>query len=145
MRRIAIAALCLLASAVTAGAQGPLANAAGLQAPVLRAARDIPRGATIAAADIAADSSADAAAVDGWVTKRLVRRGEALREPAIARPQLIKQGTLVKLQASVDGVTVERDGTALNGGSLGDVVRVRLDAQRTVTGTVAGPATIKLP
>ena len=97
------------------------------------------------AADVAADSAADATTIDGWVTQRVVRRGEVLREPAIARPQLIKSGSAVHVQASVDGVLVSRDGTALNTGSLGDQVRVRLDAQRTITGIVAGPATVKLP
>ncbi|MBI1809962.1 MAG: flagellar basal body P-ring formation protein FlgA, partial [Gemmatimonadetes bacterium] len=106
---------------------------------------DLSRGATLGAADIAADSSADPAAIEGWVTQRVVRRGEVLHEPAITRPSLVKAGTPVHLQATVDGVTVSRDGTAITAGSLGDQVRVRLDAQRTVTAVVAGPATVKLP
>jgi len=111
----------------------------------LRAARDMARGTVLASTDIVADSSADARRYDGWITRRIVRQGEVLKEPAIGQRLLVATGSRVRLEAVVEGVVVSRDGIATAAGSLGDKVRVRIDAQRAVTGTVTGPATVRLP
>jgi len=111
----------------------------------LRAAHDIARGTVLAYTDIVAESSADAKRYDGWITRRIVRQGEVLKEPAIGQRVLVANGSRVRLEAVVDGVVVSRDGIATAAGSLGDRVRVRIDAQRAVTGTVTGPATVRLP
>ena len=111
----------------------------------LRAARDMARGTVLASTDIVADSSADAKRYDGWITRRIVRQGEVLKEPAIGQRLLVATGSRVRLEAVVEGVVVSRDGIATAAGSLGDKVRVRIDAQRAVTGTVTGPATVRLP
>ena len=111
----------------------------------LRAARDMARGTVLASTDIVADSSADAKRYDGWITRRIVRQGEVLKEPAIGQRLLVATGSRVRVEAVVEGVVVSRDGIATAAGSLGDKVRVRIDAQRAVTGTVTGPATVRLP
>ena len=111
----------------------------------LRAARDMARGTVLASTDIVADSSADAKRYDGWITRRIVRQGEVLKEPAIGQRLLVATGSRVRVEAVVEGVVVSRDGIAAAAGSLGDKVRVRIDAQRAVTGTVTGPATVRLP
>ncbi|MFI5309624.1 MAG: flagellar basal body P-ring formation chaperone FlgA [Gemmatimonadales bacterium] len=117
------------------------------QAPVPRAAREIPRGTVLSVADVEGDSAvlAGASTLAGWVTRRVVRQGEPLREPAVAPPQLLQTGTSVVIRATFSGVTVAREGIALSGGSLGQHIRIRLDAQRIITGTVSGPATVRVP
>ena len=152
--RALLAGLLLVAGVRAADAQGAVASAtqgvkvasAGRVAPAtLRAARDLPRGLVLSLGDIVAEADGNPASIDGWITRRIVRQGEALREPAIAPPQLVHAGAPVRVQATVDGIVVSRDGTALGPGVLGERVRVRLDAQRTITGPVTGPATISLP
>jgi flagella basal body P-ring formation protein FlgA len=143
-----IAAGMSLAFALTArgaGAQSASNAAAPPTAPV--AARTIPRGTTLAAVDIATDSADDiqAAALVGWITRRIVHEGEPLRAPAIAPPHLVHAGGLVTISAIVEGVAASRDGTALADASLGEHVRVRLDAQRIITGTVTGPSLVRIP
>jgi flagella basal body P-ring formation protein FlgA len=106
------------------------------------AARDLARGVELTAADIAGDSAA--ASRVGWITRRLIRAGEPLKEPAVAPAQLVHAGSEVTIRAESGGVIVTRTGTALSSGSLGERVRVRLDSQHTITGIVASPATVKV-
>jgi flagella basal body P-ring formation protein FlgA len=141
-RLVAIAAAVAVALTVAA----PLAHAQGpVGQPV--ASRDLARGVVLTRDDIECDSTASTSAMRlvGWGTRRLVRKGEPLREPAVAPPVLVTAGSSVTVRATVGGVTATRDGTAMAGGALGERVRVRLDTQRYITGTVAGPATVHIP
>jgi len=110
------------------------------------AAHDIPRGVELTAADIAADSAGTATAASriGWVTRRVIRAGEALTEPSVSQPQLVHAGASVTVRAETGGVVVTRPGTALMSGSLGERVRVRIDSQHIVTGIVSASATVKI-
>jgi len=110
------------------------------------AAHDIPRGTELTAADVAPDSAPTGASASrvGWVTRRVIHAGEPLREPAVVPPQLVHAGADVTVRAESGGVVVTRAGTALTSGSLGEHVRVRIDAQHIVTGIVAAPATVKI-
>lgn len=113
-------------------------------APV--AAREIPRGVELTAADVAPDSAPTGASASrvGWVTRRVIHAGEPLREPAVEPPQLVRAGAEITVRAESGGVVVTRSGTALTSGSLGDRVRVRLDSQHFIYGIVAAPATVKI-
>jgi flagella basal body P-ring formation protein FlgA len=139
MRRMLATALALVACCAVprfVAAQGhPLA------------ARELARGTVIAAEDVATDSvaAADVARITGFVTRRVVRKGEALREPAVSPAPLVANGSAVMVRATVEGVTVARSGTALSDASLGSTVRVRLSSQRTVNTIVTGPATVRIP
>jgi flagella basal body P-ring formation protein FlgA len=132
VRRILIAFLGIACAALCLHAQGT----------VPLAAHDIARGVELTAADIAGDSTSVSRI--GWVTRRVIHEGEALKEPAIAPAQLVKAGSEVTVRAESGGVVVTRTGTALSSGSLGDRVRVRLDAQHTISGIVAATATVKI-
>jgi len=101
------------------------------------AARDLARGTVLVAADISGDSAATRAIV-GYVAKRIVREGELLRAPAIAPAPMIESGSSVMVQSSIGGVTATREGIAMNGGTMGDRIRVRIDGRRTITGVIAG-------
>jgi flagella basal body P-ring formation protein FlgA len=123
-----------------------VASCARAQSAAPLAARDIPRGVELTAADIVPDSAGAAihAARIGWVTRRVMRTGETLDEPSVAPPQLVHAGANVTVRAETGGVVVTRPGTALMSGSLGERVRVRVDSQHIVTGIVAAPATVRL-
>lgn len=76
---------------------------------------------------------------DDWVGQTAARNltaGMALRQTMVKAPQLFKPGTGVKVLAQGGGFTVTSSGKALEGGSVGQTVRVRMDNGRTVTGTV---------
>jgi len=124
----------------------PRATAQATAQATPRAARDLARGVTLSAADIATDST-DVAPhrIVGWVTRRMIRRNEPLQTPAIGPPLLVRAGAGVRIRLLADGFTVARDGTALVAGALGDHVRVRLDGTHSVTGVVAGPALVRIP
>ena len=132
--RFAIAFAGIVCVGASLHAQGPAA-------PV--AARDLPRGVELTAADLSGDTTA--ASMVGWVTRRVIRAGEQLKEPAVEPPQLVRAGSEVVVRAEYGGVVVTRPGTALASGSLGDRVRVRLDVQHTITGIVASRATVRIP
>jgi flagella basal body P-ring formation protein FlgA len=129
---VACAALCLHAQAVAPIA--PVVPTTPL------AAHDIPRGTELTPADIAGDTASRV----GWVARRVIHEGEQLKEPAVVPPQLVRIGSEVTVRAEAGGVVVTRVGTALSGGALGDHIRVRLDAQHTITGIVASAATVKI-
>lgn len=142
MNRLRLASLSGIAVAALAIAASPAR--AQRAAPV--AARDIPRGTELTAADIAADSGSANAPLSliGWVARRVIHEGEALREPAIDSPRLVRAGADVTVRAELGGVVVTRPGTALMAGSLGERVRVRIDSEHFVTGIVAAPATVRI-
>lgn len=124
-----------------------LAPCARAQASDARAAHDLARGTTLTAGDIVVDSGAapTPSLPLGWVTRRIVHTGELLHAPAIAPPQLVRAGTNVTISAATGAVIASREGIAMSGGALGEQVHVRLDARRTITGTVAGPASVRIP
>lgn len=76
---------------------------------------------------------------DDWVGKTAVRNltaGMALRQTMVKAPELFKAGAGVKVLVQGAGFQVTSSGKALQGGSVGESVRVRMDNGRTVIGTV---------
>lgn len=108
------------------------------------AARELPRGAVIALADIRADSAVHAERLLGWEVRRLMRAGEPVREPAVAPPTLVNAGATVAIEAIVAGVRVTRTAIALGRGTRGDRITVRLDVHRTLPAVVTGPGLVRL-
>jgi flagellar basal body P-ring formation protein FlgA len=123
------------------------ASRAAAQTTTPVAARTLARGATLTQVDIDTGFAPDSevSALIGWVTRRIIRQGEPLKVPAVEPPVLVRTGTMATVRAVVDGVSAERTGIALSDAALGTRVRVRLDAGRTITGTVTGPALVRLP
>lgn len=135
VRCVAISGLlCLVAAA-------PLAHAQA--AP--HATRNLERGHALRLADITSDSTDPATRrVVGWVTRRAVRTGEPLRSPAIGPPPMVRTGETISIQLVAAGIRLTREGTALTSGSLGDRVRIQLANDRSLTGVVAGPSTVRI-
>lgn len=99
-----------------------------------RAARLMPRGTVITAGDIMllGDSLPRTLPV-GWITRRVVQSGEALRPPAIGRAPVILSGTRVTITAGSARVAISRSGTALADGAPGDTIPVRVDRANTIS------------
>ncbi len=133
-------ALCLAAFAATAGAQQ--AQAASGEQPA-RAARVIPRGTVLSADDIMfLGDSIPAVLPIGWVTRRVVQVGEALRPPAIGQAPVVHNGSNVQVRAGNARLSVQRFGTALEAGAVGDTIRVRLDRAASIHAIVRDSITV---
>jgi flagella basal body P-ring formation protein FlgA len=117
------------------------------------AARDLMRGTILSSTDIKwtdttlTDGSTPIAATGvapGWVARRVIRAGEILQEPGVAKPDLVSAGDAVDVIYSAPGVAVRVRGTAVGRGSKGDEVYVRLDNRRRLRGIIAGPNTVRV-
>jgi flagellar basal body P-ring formation protein FlgA len=120
----------LLLSAMPAFAQ---------EAPV--AAADLPRGTVLAAEHVAPPVDS---AVLGWVTRRTVSKGEPLRAPAVAPPDLVKSGEVVRLVWRQGGIEIQLVGKAMGSAGKGETVQVRVDSKRRFAGVVEGPGLVRM-
>ncbi len=135
MGALVVAAAVAVALAATRGAaQEP----SGGGTPV--AARTLPRGAALAAEDVVGDP----AALEGWVTRRVISEGEALREPAIAPPDLVTAGEVVQVVWKHGGIELRLVGRATSSGALGERVQVRVDSRRRFAGLVVDRALVRM-
>jgi len=133
-------AVCLVALGARAEAQQP--QAASGEQPA-RAARVIPRGTVLSADDIMIlGDSIPAVLPLGWVTRRVVQVGEALRPPAIGRSPVVANGAMVNVRTGTARVAAVRIGTALEAGAVGDTIRVRLDRAASISAIVRDSATV---
>lgn len=129
------------------------------------AARAIPRGALLTAADIAyaADArpkhvvphsvalldtiprpASQADTLIGWTARRMIAAGELLRAPAIIPPQLVKAGDLVELQWQDGSILITTKGRATKSASVGERVMVRLTPQQSIEGSVVGAGRVRV-
>lgn len=141
MRAVArvVVVLVSLAAAERASAQQ--------SAPVVVAARDLPRGAVLERSDLRYPAGAvpDSAAPPlGWVTRRVIGAGEPLREPAVAAPEWVRNGTPVQLLWKSGAVELRLTGRAMGSGARGERVWVRVDARRRFAGIVEGPGVVRM-
>lgn len=139
---------------------------AALLVPGLRAgaqavaARDLPRGHVLTAADIrqggARPEPRDArnATLVGWTTRRVITAGQPLREPAVAPPaaaSAITPGQRVAVLFREAGIELRLAGVAAGAAPLGARVKVRVDPTsragqpRRLEGTVVAPGVVQLP
>jgi flagella basal body P-ring formation protein FlgA len=116
---------------------------------VLVARHDLARGVALTAADVDTVVTADAPhptphALDGWLTRRVIRAGEPLRAPAVEPPPLIARGARVTVVWETAGLRVTREGTAVGAAHRGERVVVRVDGLRRLAGiaTDAGTVTV---
>ena len=76
---------------------------------------------------------------DDWVGQTAARNltaGMALRQTMVKAAQILKPGAAVKVLVQGGGFVVTSSGKSLEGGAVGQNVRVRMDNGRTVIGTV---------
>jgi flagella basal body P-ring formation protein FlgA len=144
LARTAAITLALVAFAGAADAQEQPAG----KGTVPVAARDLPRGAVLERQDIAlAPAEGGGEAVtdpEGWVTRRVIAKGEVLRKPAITRPDLVASGEVVQLVWRQGSVELRLIGRAMGSAARGERVHVRVDGKRRFTGVVEGPALVRI-
>lgn len=123
---------------------------AGVWRNVMVAARDLPRDHTVRVDDM--ESAAEirwgepderaAASPEGWSTRRLVREGEPLVEPAVQPPLVVRPGQSLELVWRRGAVSVRAAGKAAGSAALGGSVLVRTDSGRRIQGKVVGPGVV---
>ncbi len=122
-------------------------------ADVVVAARALPRGQRLGAADLRLAKRdlaglnhgyyRDPAELQAWETRRSVRAGTVLTPTAVAPRKLVRNGEAVTLVAAAGRLRVAARGKALGDGAEGHTVRVRNSATgRVVEGRVIGPGRV---
>lgn len=115
------------------------------------AARDLERDVVITTEDIAYRRTVEwgaprpvGAVQAGWTTRRRVAQGQALEEPAVAPPAVVRAGEPVRALWSRGTITLTLEGTALGTAAVGEKVAFRTDSGRRLLGVAAGPSTIHI-
>lgn len=101
--------------------------------------------ATEAEVDWAEESAPVMAQPEMWVGQVAARQlmaGQALRQAMVRPPQLFRAGAQVKVVAQGPGYAISSAGQALSPGGVGQIVRIRMDNGRIVSGTVNESGTV---
>lgn len=101
--------------------------------------------ATEAEVDWAAETAPVMANPEMWVGQIAARQlvpGQALRQTMVRAPHLFRAGAQVKVVAQGPGYSVTSAGQAMSAGAAGQIVRIRMDNGRIVSGTVSENGTI---
>lgn len=80
----------------------------------------------------------------GQVATRPLTTGQALRQNMIRPAQLFQAGTQVRVVAQGTGFQITSDGQALSAGVLGQLVKIRMDNGRVMSGVVLDARTVKI-
>jgi flagella basal body P-ring formation protein FlgA len=87
----------------------------------------------------------NAEAIAGQAARRALRARQPLFAFDLAKPVVVKKGTLVTLVFSLPGIELTAAGQALADGGKGDTIPVlNARSRRTIEGRVAGPGTISV-
>lgn len=78
----------------------------------------------------------------GQVAARPLVAGQALRQSMVRAPQLFRAGAQVKVLAQGPGYAVTSAGQAMSAGVAGQIVRIRMDNGRIISGTVNESGTV---
>lgn len=124
---------CLLASLMFMSAD--TADETGIVA-----ARDLERGRVLSADDVRPRSSLYA----GWTTQKPMKKGELLRKPAIAPPNLLIARESVEAVYTGDNIKISLPVTPVGNGALGDTVNVRLPNRKRARAVVIDTNTVRL-
>lgn len=134
------------------GSNGSIRVRAGVRTRARVAARSLPRGHTLTTDDMAEAEEVqwgepveeEAQAVAGWVTRRVLKKGDALRPPAVAPPLAVRSGRPVSVVWRRDGVGLRVDGKAEGSAALGDQVLVRTESGKRLKGVVVAPDVVNV-
>ena len=83
-------------------------------------------------------------AVEGWVAQRLIREGEALKEPAVKPPLAVRSGETVELVWARGGVGIRAAGRAAGSAPVGHRVYVRTMSGKRILGVVVAPGLVNV-
>ncbi|MFN3274440.1 MAG: flagellar basal body P-ring formation chaperone FlgA [Paracoccus sp. (in: a-proteobacteria)] len=108
----------------------------------LAAARNLPAGTVITAADLRAVDSdrpglSDPSEAIGMQTRITIFEGRPLHPTMLQAPRLVTRNQLVRVRFQRGTLRIEADGRTLSDGAAGDLIRVmNLDSRSTVTARV---------
>jgi flagella basal body P-ring formation protein FlgA len=103
---------------------------------------DVPAGQVQDAAGTIVDSRD---ALVGKLAKRTLLPGRAILTIAVGTPRAVKNGAEVTLFYQEGGLTIVAEGSALQDGSVGDVIKVRnVDSGVTVSGAVQSDGSVRV-
>ncbi len=97
--------------------------------------------------DWAADFAAVMANPEAWigqVAARPLMAGQTLRQGMVRAPELFRAGAQVRVTVQGPGYVVTSAGQALGAGAVGQMVRVRMDNGRIISGTVSEDGTVSV-
>lgn len=125
---------------------------AGVRTRARVAARSLPRGHALTTDDMAEAEEVrwghpveeESQAEVGWVTRRVLKKGDALRPPAVAPPLAVRSGRPVSVVWRRDGVGLRVDGKAESSASLGEQVLVRTESGKRLKGVVIAPDVVNV-
>ena len=124
-----------------------------LEVPVL--ARSIQRGETIRMSDlefikqrrsaIGRNTVVDTSRIVGKTPRRYLQTGKPIRMSDLRMPILVSRGKLVTLTLKNRHMHITAQGSALEDGAIGDVIRVtNTRSRQTVQGVVIGPSQVAM-
>ena len=143
----------VVAVKTSAGGETAIGVRAGLLDSVWVAARPVPTGARLEAADLRREERLVWGAPPprgtpsplGWLAQRSLREGDPLRPPVIAEPPIIAVGDRIRFLWDHDGFQIVREGIATTKARRGDRVMARDPNRReTIEGVATGPGTARL-
>lgn len=125
---------------------------AGVENLGATAARDLPRQTTLEENDIlwtqtvvwGPPAEAEQGVEPGWVTRRRIARGEALRAPAVSPPDAVTTGERVQAIWARGTVRLSLPARALGSAAVGERVWVRTDTGKRFEAVAAGPALVHI-
>jgi flagella basal body P-ring formation protein FlgA len=132
-----------------------LQGEAKVTAEVWVAARDLPRGTQLTAADLevrsktlhqlSAGYALASTSLEGRQLRQSFSRGTVVAPRATAAPVWVRTGEPITLAAGTGPLAVRMAGTALTNGSANDTVRVRNKrSSRVLQGRVIGPGEVQI-
>jgi flagella basal body P-ring formation protein FlgA len=125
---------------------------AGVEVEEAVAARNLEREVVLELDDITTAATvrwggpepAGATVAAGGVTKRQLRAGEPLREPAVAPPLAVRTGELVQALWRGPGIALTVPARALGSGKTGARVMVRTESGRRLEGTIRDTGLVEI-
>ena len=114
------------------------------------AARTLPAGTILTRADLLpgikpAPDGGDFTAVIGLETRRAIYQGRPIHRADLGPATIVGRNTIVTVIYRSPGLEMRAEGRALDGGGLGEAVRVlNLDSRLTVSATVAAPSVVEV-
>ncbi|MDO5648309.1 flagellar basal body P-ring formation chaperone FlgA [Paracoccus sp. (in: a-proteobacteria)] len=117
-------------------------------AGVLAAARTLPAGTVLTAADLRAVDSTrpgltDPAQAIGLQTRILIQEGRPIHATLLQAPRLVSRNQIVRLSFQRGPLRIETEGRAMSEGAAGDLIRVmNLESRSTITARVMEDGTL---
>ena len=123
---------------------------AGHRVRRLVAARRLARGNVISNADIAteealewgAPSGVEQQVREGWITQRVLAKGDPLTTPGVRAPWIVTTGRPVEVLWLTGVVGLRVPGRAVGSGALGDHVYVRTESGKRMKGVIVAPGVV---